>query len=249
MPDTETVECGVLSSENHDSEFKTLPPLCLLVFCFPFSGATIPANTKHGLRFEVLKNGTFVIKNIQLQDRGQYLCTAQNRFGSDRMVITLAVQTEAPKIQPPTSTEIAVYLGKSVTLDCFASGKPSAQISWILPDRSFVREVGTVHTLLSPVSLLQNGTLQIHSPNFSSKGDYKCIASNAAGADTITYHLHVAALPPSISEGMDTVTIQPGIVQKSKSFTHETSPNIPYQKVFLLIWLVDEDNQMLAMSQ
>ncbi|KAM7417130.1 hypothetical protein PAMA_016980 [Pampus argenteus] len=175
------------------------------------TGASIPADTKHGPRFEVFKNGTFVIKKVQLQDRGQYLCTAQNRLGSDRVVITLAVQTEAPKIQPPKSTQIAIYLGKSVTLDCLASGKPPAQISWILPDRTFVREMGSVHTLLSPTSLLQNGTLQIHSANFSSKGDYKCIASNAAGADTITYHLHVAALPPSISEGpKDAVTIQPG---------------------------------------
>lgn len=180
-------------------------------FLVTSSGATIPANTKHGTRFEVFKNGTFVIKTVQLQDRGQYLCTAQNRFGSDRMVITLAVQTEAPRIQPPKATEIAIYLGKHVSLDCLASGKPPAQTSWILPDRTFVRDVGTVHTLLSPMSLLQNGTLQIPSANFSSKGDYKCIASNAAGADTITYHLHVAALPPSISEGaMDTVIIQPG---------------------------------------
>lgn len=196
--------------KNLNLHFSALSPLFVC-----FSGATIPANSKHGPRFEVFKNGTFVIKNIQLQDRGQYLCTAQNKFGSDRMVITLAVQTEAPRIKPPKSTEIAVYLGKSVTLDCFASGKPPAQISWILPDRSFVREVGSVRTIFSSVSLLQNGTLQIHLPNFSSKGDYKCIASNAAGADTITYHLHVAALPPSISEGlMDTVTIQPGILQK-----------------------------------
>ncbi|KAM9375420.1 matrix-remodeling-associated protein 5 [Pholidichthys leucotaenia] len=175
------------------------------------TGATIPANTKHGTRFEVFTNGTFVIKNIQLQDRGQYLCTAQNRLGSDRMVITLAVQTEAPKIQPPESTEVTVYLGKSVTLDCLASGKPPAQISWILPDRTFVREAGTLNSLVSPTSLFENGTLHIHSANFSSKGDYKCIASNAAGADTITYHLHVAALPPSISERpMDTVIIPPG---------------------------------------
>lgn len=170
------------------------------------------------------------MKNIQLQDRGQYLCTAQNKFGSDRTVITLAVQTEAPKIHPPKSTDIAVYLGKSVTLDCLALGKPPAQISWILPDRSFVREVGTVHTLLSPMSLLQNGTLRIHTPNFSSKGDYKCIASNAAGADTITYQLHVSALPPSISEGaMDTVIIQPGIVGKCKAIQPNTSQkNIPH---------------------
>lgn len=200
-----------VSWSKKEGEFR-YPHLILSIF--PSSGATIPASTKHGLRFEVFENGTFVVRNIQLQDRGQYLCTAHNRFGSDRIVITLAVQTEAPKIQPPKSTEVAVYLGKSVTLDCLASGKPSAQVSWILPDRTFVREVGAVKTGLSAVSLLQNGTLLIQSANFSSKGDYKCIASNAAGADTVTYHLHVAALPPSISEGtQDTVIIQPGIAE------------------------------------
>ncbi|KAF7227861.1 matrix-remodeling-associated protein 5 isoform X2 [Nothobranchius furzeri] len=175
------------------------------------TGATILANTKHGPRFEVLKNGTFMIKNIQLQDRGQYLCTAHNRFGSDRMVITLAVQTEAPRIQPPQSTEIATYLGKNVSFHCLASGRPPAQISWILPDRTFVREAGTMQTPISQMSLLQNGTLKIHPANFSSKGDYKCIASNAAGADTITYHLHVAALPPSIGEeAQEAMTVQQG---------------------------------------
>lgn len=206
------------------------------------SGATIPANTKHGTRFEVFKNGTFVIKNIQLQDRGQYLCTAQNRFGSDRMVITLAVQTEAPKIQPPKSTEISVYLGKNVFLDCLASGKPPAQISWILPDKTFVRDAGTLSTILSPMSLLQNGTLHIHSANFSSKGNYKCIASNAAGADTITYHLHVAALPPSISEeALDNVIIAPGMIQKQRFSSNLNSHNKKILsstlKVFLKTWL------------
>lgn len=153
-----------------------------------------------------------MVKNIQLQDRGQYLCTAHNQFGLDRMVITLTVQTQSPSIQPPESTEIATYLGKNVSLDCLASGKPPAQISWILPDRTFVREAGSIHTLLSPMSLLQNGTLKIHPANFSSKGDYKCIASNAAGADTVTYRLHVAALPPSIGgEAQETVIVQQGM--------------------------------------
>lgn len=133
------------------------------------------------------------------------------------MVVTLAVQTEAPKIKPPKSMNIAVYLGQTVIVDCSASGKPSAQISWILPDRTFVCEIGDVKTVLSPTSLLQNGSLQIHSPNFSSKGEYKCIASNAAGADTITYNLQVAALPPSISEDVrEPVIIQPGTEQTVK---------------------------------
>ncbi|XP_034147844.1 matrix-remodeling-associated protein 5 [Esox lucius] len=172
------------------------------------TGATIQANTKHGQRFEVLKNGTFVIKNVQLQDRGQYLCTAQNTLGSDRMVMTVTVQTQPPKIIRSRSTEVPVYLGKPISLDCVASGKPQAQISWILPDRTFVRDVGALER---PASLLPNGTLRIQTANFSSKGDYKCIASNAAGADTVTYHIRVVALPPTINEETsESVVIQPG---------------------------------------
>ncbi|CAB1325158.1 unnamed protein product [Coregonus sp. 'balchen'] len=172
------------------------------------TGATVQANTKHGQRFQVVKNGTFVIKNVQLQDRGQYLCTAQNTFGSDRMVITLAVLTQPPKIIGPHSREVPVYLGKAISLDCVASGKPQAQISWILPDRTFVRDVGALDR---SASLLANGTLRIQSANFSTKGDYKCIASNAAGADTVTFHIHVAALPPTINEeASESIVIQAG---------------------------------------
>ncbi|KAM6980828.1 LOW QUALITY PROTEIN: matrix-remodeling-associated protein 5, partial [Aplochiton taeniatus] len=173
------------------------------------TGATIPANTKHGSRFEVLQNGTFVIRSVQLQDRGQYLCTAHNRLGSDRMVITLAVQTQPPKILGTSPSEVAVYLDRTVNLDCLASGKPPAQISWILPDKTFVREPGSAQT--RPHVLLANGTLRIQSVSFANKGQYKCIASNAAGADTLTYNLRVAALPPSIEEGgLERVSVAPG---------------------------------------
>ncbi|KAJ8255158.1 hypothetical protein GJAV_G00201670 [Gymnothorax javanicus] len=171
-------------------------------------GATIQANTKHGQRFEVLKNGTFMIKNVQLQDRGQYLCTAQNKFGTDRIVITLAVLTQPPKIVPPNSADISVYFGRSLNLECSAEGKPKAQISWILPDRTFVREPGLPN---SRAILLSNGTLSIQAVNFSSKGDYKCIASNAAGADTVTYHIHIVALPPTIKEiSLETIIVHTG---------------------------------------
>lgn len=126
------------------------------------------------------------------------------------MVVTLAVLTQPPKILSPPLKEVPVYLGKAINLDCLASGKPPAQISWILPDRTFVRDVGGAKDRMG-ASLLHNGTLRIQSANFSSTGDYKCIASNAAGADTLTYHVRVAALPPSINEGgSESISIQTG---------------------------------------
>ena len=49
-------------------------------------------------RFEVLKNGTFVIRKVQVQDRGQYMCTAKNLHGVDRMVVLLSVTVQQPQI-------------------------------------------------------------------------------------------------------------------------------------------------------
>ncbi|KAK1804265.1 hypothetical protein P4O66_020302, partial [Electrophorus voltai] len=208
--------------------------ICYLLY-IPFTGATIQASTKHGQRFEVLPNGTFVIKNVQLQDRGQYLCTAQNKFGSDRMVLTLAIQTEPPKIQGPKHRDISVYLGKPISLDCTAAGKPQAQVSWILPDRTFVREIVVLDR---PISLFPNGTLRIRYANFSSKGDYKCIASNAAGADTLTYHLHVAALPPTINEeASESISLNAG----RSIYVHCTAKGEPEP---LLKWVLPDSSQM-----
>lgn len=199
------------------------------------TGATIQASTKHGQRFEVLPNGSFVIKKVQLQDRGQYLCTAQNNFGSDRMVVNLIVQTEPPKIEGPKYRDVSVYLGKSISLDCIASGKPQSQVSWILPDRTIVQEL---ITLDRPISLFPNGTLSIHSANFSIKGNYKCIASNAAGADTLTYQLHVAALPPTIKEeSSESIHINTG----RSIYVHCTANGEPEP---LLKWVLPDGSQL-----
>ncbi|KAG7328956.1 hypothetical protein KOW79_007130 [Hemibagrus wyckioides] len=199
------------------------------------TGATIQASTKHGQRFEVLPNGSFIIKNVQLQDRGQYLCTAQNKFGSDRMVVTLTVQTEPPKIEGPKYRDVSVYLGKPISLDCIAAGKPLAQVSWILPDRTIVRES---MPLDRPMLLFPNGTLSIHSANFSLKGNYKCIASNAAGADTLTYQLHVAALPPAIKEeSFESIHINTG----KSIYVHCTAKGEPEP---LLKWVLPDGSQL-----
>ncbi|KAI7802063.1 putative matrix-remodeling-associated protein 5, partial [Triplophysa rosa] len=201
------------------------------------TGATIQANTKHGQRFEVLPDGTFRIKNVQLQDRGQYLCTAQNKFGSDRMVVTLVVQTQPPKIMSLKPRDVSVYLGKPVSLDCIAVGKPEAQISWILPDKTFVRDVGT-HD--QRVYLFPNGTLSVYSANFSSNGDYKCIASNAAGADTLTYHIHVAVLPPTIAEiSSESISINVG----RSIYVHCTAKGEPSP---LIKWILPDGSQLKA---
>ncbi|XP_066456008.1 matrix-remodeling-associated protein 5 [Eleutherodactylus coqui] len=148
-------------------------------------------------RFEVLHNGTLHIQNLQLQDRGQYMCTAQNKHGIDKMTITLAVVAQQPKILLPRFKDTLVYLGDRITMDCNASGIPPPHISWILPDRRILR---TASTTESRIMLFSNGSLSIKDVTFPDRGIYKCVAGNVAGADSLTVKLQVSPLPPLIQQ-------------------------------------------------
>ncbi|XP_071603650.1 matrix-remodeling-associated protein 5 isoform X2 [Heliangelus exortis] len=160
------------------------------------TGALMTANTRLQ-RFEVWKNGTLLIRNVQLQDRGQYLCTAQNLHGMDKMIVVLTVAAHQPKILLSRYRDVTVYFGETIAMECQASGTPSPHISWIFPDRKILQ---TVTTTESRIMLHENRTLSIKQATFSDRGVYKCVASNAAGADSIAVRLHIAALPPIIQQ-------------------------------------------------
>ncbi|NWR95245.1 MXRA5 protein, partial [Furnarius figulus] len=160
------------------------------------TGALMTANTRLQ-RFEIWKNGTLLIRNAQLQDRGQYLCTAQNLHGIDKMIVVLTVVAHQPKILLSRYRDVTVYFGETIAMECQASGTPSPHISWVFPDRKILQ---TVTTTESRIMLNENRTLSIKQATFSDRGVYKCIASNAAGADSIAVRLHIAALPPMIQQ-------------------------------------------------
>ncbi|XP_037680558.1 matrix-remodeling-associated protein 5 isoform X2 [Choloepus didactylus] len=172
------------------------------------TGALMMPNTKIQ-RFEVLKNGTFVIRNVQAQDRGQYLCTAENLHGVDQMLVLLSVTVQQPQILASHYQDVTVYLGDTIAMECLAKGTPVPQISWIFPDRTVWQNVSPVE---GRVTLHKNRTLSIKDVSFSDRGVYKCVASNAAGADSLAIRLHVAALPPVIhQERQENITLPPGL--------------------------------------
>ncbi|XP_053436665.1 matrix-remodeling-associated protein 5 [Nycticebus coucang] len=172
------------------------------------TGALLTPNTRIQ-RFEVLKNGTLVIRRVQVQDRGQYVCTASNLHGLDRLGVLLAVTVQQPQILASHYQDITVYLGDTIAMECLAKGTPAPQISWIFPDR---RVWQTVSRVEGRITLHENRTLSIKEASFSDRGVYKCVASNAAGADSLAIRLHVAALPPVIQqEKLENISLPPGL--------------------------------------
>ncbi|XP_062988138.1 immunoglobulin superfamily member 10 [Elgaria multicarinata webbii] len=160
------------------------------------SGVDAPKH-KRGNRLEVLPNGTLSIQNVNIQDRGQYLCVAANQHGSDKLLITLSVVTYPPRILGRRSKIITVHSGKAVTMKCKAEGRPIPTISWVLANKTYMSESSRWN---EAVSVLTDGTLIIKKVTVYDRGIYTCTANNAAGSDTVTIRLQVIAAPPIILE-------------------------------------------------
>lgn len=148
-------------------------------------------------RFEVLPNGTLVIQNVQLQDRGTYICSARSFLGRDRLLTTLEVWTRPPRMQLASYREATIHQGGEVHLECQADGVPSPLLSWVLPDRSVLTSTAAS---TSRITMDKNGTLHISVTLPSDRGVYRCVASNSAGAASASVRVHVSSLPPVIQQ-------------------------------------------------
>ncbi|KAL3057469.1 hypothetical protein OYC64_007858 [Pagothenia borchgrevinki] len=160
------------------------------------TGNIVTVKGKMG-KFEVLSNGTLFIQNANIKDRGQYICLAENDYGSDKLFVTLSVVAYPSRILEPKIREIKSHAGNTVEMKCRAEGRPLPMLSWILANRTQVKGQNTEK---GRVSVSADGTLVIEEVSVYDRGHYKCIASNPAGADTATVRLQVVASPPGIVE-------------------------------------------------
>lgn len=165
-------------------------------FSFCLEGSTLTIRGRMG-KFEMFKNGTLLIQNANIKDRGQYLCLAENGYGSDKLLVTLSVVSYPSRILEPKLREIKSHTGDTVEIKCRTDGRPLPVVSWILANRTQVRGYKTDR---GRVSVTPDGTLIIQQVTVFDRGHYKCIASNPAGADTATVRLQVVAAPPGILE-------------------------------------------------
>lgn len=147
-------------------------------------------------KYEVLRNGTLSIHNTNIKDRGQYLCTAENDHGMDKLLVTLSVVAYPSRILEPKIRQMKVLAGNTIALSCQAEGRPTPMISWILPNRTQVRGLRE----RGRSSVTTEGALVIRDIALNDRGNYKCVASNQAGGDVATVQLHVVVAPPGIIE-------------------------------------------------
>uniref|UniRef100_A0A672FZ68 Ig-like domain-containing protein n=1 Tax=Salarias fasciatus TaxID=181472 RepID=A0A672FZ68_SALFA len=140
-------------------------------------------------RYHLLENGTLVVHDTTLHDRGNYVCRARNEAGEAGLTVPVLIIGYPPRITTGPPPSLRAVTGTPIRLSCVATGIPKPQITWELPNDSVlsttVQGDQTAGELLHP-----QGTLIIQKPTASDSGTYKCLAKNHLGTDSkITYVL------------------------------------------------------------
>ncbi|XP_071607418.1 hemicentin-1 isoform X3 [Heliangelus exortis] len=149
-------------------------------------------------RVRILSSGRYLqINNADLRDSGSYVCVASNIAGEMTREFLLTVHV-APTIRSSPQA-VAVHVNASAVLECAAEGVPTPRVTW--------RKDGAVLTGNNTrYSMLEDGSLHIHSAHVTDTGRFVCMATNAAGTERKRIDLQVL-VPPTIAPGHTNITV------------------------------------------
>ncbi|XP_061736116.1 matrix-remodeling-associated protein 5-like [Nerophis ophidion] len=143
-------------------------------------------------RYLVQEDGTLVVHQTSVFDRGTYTCRSSSQDSSSVSVVTVPVIVIAypPRITTGPSPVSYTRPGVAVELPCLTIATPRAVVTWETPDMTQLRVMGQAriygNRYLSP-----RGSLVIQNPSSRDTGFYRCTAKNVIGVDTKTTYLHV----------------------------------------------------------
>lgn len=139
-------------------------------------------------RLSVSSTGKLLIKAVDHSDAGVYYCIAEVLGDVDLLSFRLSV---AESSRPPVSEEVKIalekFVGESVYLPCNTTASPDADVNWIFPDGSVMNAKANS----SRGFIFSNGTLFIPHCRPDDNGNYKCVALNQHGEDTLSAKITV----------------------------------------------------------
>ncbi|XP_064372533.1 immunoglobulin superfamily member 10 isoform X2 [Dromaius novaehollandiae] len=137
---------------------------------------TFPGNK----RVSVQPDGTLIIREVTVYDRGLYTCMVNNPAGTDTLVVKLQVIAAPPVILEEKRQHVEGIMGESLKLPCTAKGNPHPGIHWVLFDGTVVKPLQFVK---GKFFLFSNGTLHVGNAAPADSGNYECIATSSTGSE------------------------------------------------------------------
>lgn len=163
-------------------------PLPRLTWTLP-SGLLLTRPQSMG-RYAVLQNGTLMVQQASVYDRGTYTCKSANEHGASLMMVPVIVIAYPPRITSGPAPVTYARTGVAIQLNCQAIGIPKAEVVWELPDKM---QLVAAHQprVFGNKYLHPQGSLVIQNPSSRDTGFYKCTAKNVIGVDTKATYVHV----------------------------------------------------------
>ncbi|XP_050039747.1 cell adhesion molecule Dscam1-like isoform X1 [Dermacentor andersoni] len=152
---------------------------------------------------------TLTLPRVSSRLNGNYTCRAANEYASAEHSAELLVKVPPAWTMEPNDT--TAVTGRSVYVDCQASGVPQPHIRWKSAAEP-VSPASQFRTIISNsrIHILVNGTLSIRSVEPGDAGLYLCEASNGVGSGiSRVLHLTVRSAPRFASK-FTTVSVRRG---------------------------------------
>ncbi|XP_045509969.1 basement membrane-specific heparan sulfate proteoglycan core protein isoform X5 [Colias croceus] len=150
-------------------------------------------------------NGILLITNLQISDSGKYICQTSDGISTAQAIATLKVPGNDMTL-PTVSISPSIkeyYEGDRIELVCSTTGNPAPRITWQRGSNRPLPRSTEVYDAL----------LVIESARLEDSGEYRCIASNAAGSTDRTAVVTVRSRPswPSTQDKLTVSSASPTI--------------------------------------
>lgn len=174
-------------------------PTPLISWILPNQTQVKGVNTEWS-RVSVTAEGALVIKDVSMNDIGNYKCIASNQAGGDIAAVQLHVVAAPPGIMEEKRQQVNIRVSQSLLLPCTGHGSPQPTIHWVLHDGSDLRSKKVTDN--TRILVHENGTLHIKDVTQADSGKYECIASSSTGSErrAVTVVVEKAVSAPQIIE-------------------------------------------------
>uniref|UniRef100_A0AAY5EF08 Ig-like domain-containing protein n=1 Tax=Electrophorus electricus TaxID=8005 RepID=A0AAY5EF08_ELEEL len=150
--------------------------------------------TSSSVKYQILNDGTLIIKKVTLADQGKYACVARNSAGDDIKNVNLQVEVREPHIngkRGQTASKILAVSYQTLLLHCTAEGMPEPQVTWT-----------TSYGMSLP-------TPYVGGLRKTDEGKFLCVAKNYLGEASLVIDLEVASLAEKPSFPVPNIEVLP----------------------------------------
>ena len=172
-----------------------------------------------------VSGNTLTVRSAQVEDRGMYLCQAENRAGSNRAIVILEVEPrEPPTLEIFPALSQTIVTGGSALYQCRPrTGIPAPSISWTRVDR---------RPLAPSAEILPGGVIRFTRVTGEEEGEYRCTAENIAGRAETVATLTINQVPEITVTPQGSVTINIGSQLTMRcDVTGDPAPTVSWNKI------------------